>query len=293
MNNNEGYPFHSLALIDWASQNWLAFGTARGLKSAKVKLVRATKHLYAIKRCIAAYAKTKPHKIVQKTKGKKKLNVPKSPSLEISLLAGEMVYQMRSALDHLVFDLIKRNPNIATIDPDWEDRCQFPILVRLPENATPPLNKSAFGRSLPGITDPPFAFIESVQPYYGVGAVNNALGFLRYLSNIDKHRHLNLLRPRIRQHESVRYPSGLSGRGYSMLDRGAEIYPAPPVRPLRPIAAEPEKPVYVKRHYRAVVAFNERRYLGEATTLSVDYLLELILEQIKTVIVPAFEKFRG
>lgn len=180
---------------------------ARGLRSAKVKLIRAAKHLQAIKKCIATYARTKPHKIVKKTKGKKKLNVPKSPSLEISLLAGEMVYQMRSALDHLVFDLIKRNPNVATIDSDWEENCQFPMRVRLPKNSTPPLNKKAFERDLPGIADAPFAFIESVQPYYGVGATNNALRFLRYLSNIDKHRHLNLLRPRIRQHQSVRYPS--------------------------------------------------------------------------------------
>jgi hypothetical protein len=262
-----------------------------GLKSAKVKIVRATKHLHTIKKCIAAYARTKPHKIVKKAKGKKKLNVPKPPPLEISLLAGEMIYQMRSALDCLVFDLIKRNPNVAAIDLDWEDNCQFPIRVGLPEKATLPLNKRAFSRDLPGIADAPFAFIESLQPYYSVGATNNALRFLRYLSNIDKHRHLNLLRPRVRQHQSVRYPSGLSGRGYAMLDRGAEIYPVPPVRPLRaPYSADPEKPVYVKRHYRAMVAFNERRYLGEATTLPVDYLLELILEQIKTVIVPAFEK---
>jgi hypothetical protein len=266
--------------------------SALGLKSAKVKIVRATKHLYAIKRRIAAYARTKPHKIVKKAKGNKKLNVPKPPPLEISLLAGEMIYQMRSALDCLVFDLIKRNPNIATIAPDWEENCQFPMRVSLPKNSTPPLNKSEFGRDLPGIADTPFAFIESVQPYYGVGATNNALRFLRYLSNIDKHRHLNLLRPRVRQSESVRYPSGLSGRGYGMLDRGAEIYPVPPMRPLRAAySADAEKPVYVKRHYRAGVAFNERRYLGDATTLSVDYLLELILEQIKTVIVPAFEKF--
>ena len=265
---------------------------ARGLKSAKVKLIRAAAHLLVIKKCIATYARAKPHKIVKKTKGKKKLNVPKSPSLEISLLAGEMVYQMRSALDHLVFDLIKRNPNVAAIDSDWEENCQFPMRVRLPKNSTPPLNKKVFERDLPGIADAPFAFIESVQPYYGVGAVNNALRFLRHLSNIDKHRHLNLLRPRIRQYESVRYPSGLSGSGYFTLDRGAEINPAPPVRPLRAASdAEAEKPMYVTRHYRAVVAFNERRYLGEANHLSVDCLLKLILEQIETIIVPAFEKF--
>jgi len=125
---------------------------ARGLRSAKVKLIRAAKHLQAIKKCIATYARTKPHKIVKKTKGKKKLNVPKSPSLEISLLAGEMVYQMRSALDHLVFDLIKRNPNVATIDSDWEENCQFPMRVRCPRTPRPRLTKkrsSVIFRGLP------------------------------------------------------------------------------------------------------------------------------------------------
>ncbi|HKI24944.1 MAG TPA: hypothetical protein VKA07_01385 [Candidatus Sulfotelmatobacter sp.] len=266
---------------------------ASGLTSAKVKLVRAAKQIRALKRRIAAYARAKPHKIVKKAKGKKKLNVPKSPPIEIALLAGEIVYHMRSALDHLVFDVIKRNPNISTIDPNWEERSEFPLWTKpLKAGQSTPLPKSKFARMLPGIADAPFAFIESVQPYYGVGAVNNALRFLAHLSNIDKHRRLNFTRPRIRQYESVRYAHGLSSSGYSTLDRGAEINPAPAMRPLSgPIDAQPQKPVYVKRHYRPLVAFNERPYIGEATGLTMDHLLELILEQIETVIVPAFEKF--
>ena len=134
----------------------------RGLKSAKFKLVRAAKHLRTIKQHSAAYAKAKPHKIVKKSRRKKKLNIPKAPSLEISLLAGEMIYQMRSALDHLVFDLIRRNPNVATIDPEWEDNCQFPMRVRLPKQSRPPLKKAEFSRDLPGIADAPFADRKSV-----------------------------------------------------------------------------------------------------------------------------------
>lgn len=64
------------------------------------------------------------------------------------------------------------------------------------------------------------------------------------------------------------------------------------MRPLRgPLDAQPERAVHVKRHYRPLVAFNEMAYIGEAIGLTVDYLLEFILEQIKTIIVPAFEKF--
>jgi hypothetical protein len=262
-----------------------------GLKSATTKLIRAAKQLRAIKRCLTTYARSKPHLIVKKPKGKKKLNIPKPPPVEISILAGEMIYQMRSALDHLVFELIKRNPHVSTIDPDWEENCQFPMRTRLPKKRTTPLAKIDFARDLPGIADAPFAFIESVQPYYRLGIINHALRHLRYLSNIDKHRRLNLIRARIRQHQSVRYPHGLTSRGYSTLNRGAEIYPAGPQRPLSNPFAEPEKPMYVKRHYRVLVAFNERRDLGDATDLTVDQLLDLILNAINTYIVPAFEKF--
>lgn len=265
---------------------------ASGLKSAKIKLIQAEKHLRAIKKCLAIYARSKPHKIVRKTKGKKKLNVPKPPPVQISILAGEMVYQMRSGLDHLVFDVIKKNSNISTIDPEWEEHCEFPIWTKpLKLGQKTPLPKQKFARPLPGIADAPFAFIESVQPYYGVGVVNNALRFLGHLSNIDKHRRLNLVVPRVRQYQSVRYPHGLSSRGYATLDRGAEIYPTAPQRPLSNPFGEAQKPRYVARHYRTLVAFNERQHLGEASTLTVDYLLQLVLEQISTVIVPAFERF--
>lgn len=191
---------------------------------------------------------------------------------------------MRSALDYLAFSLIERNPNVSSINPQWQRFCEFPLWADpLKPGERTPLPKAKFSKPLPGIADAPFAFIESVQPYYRIGAVNNALRFLAHLSNIDKHRRLNLTRPRIRQFESIRYASGFSGRGHSVLDRGARIEAFPPMNG--------EKPVYVKRHYTALVAFNEREHLGEAVTLPVDYLLQLILEQIKTLILPAFREF--
>lgn len=254
-----------------------------GIKSAKLKLARAEKHIRAIKRCIAKYSASKPHKIVSKSKYQKQLNIPKSPPLEISLLAGEAVYQMRSALDHLAFHLIQMNPNIASIKPNWREKTQFPMRTRLPKGCMPPLAKDVFFSDLPGIADKPFAFIERLQPYYGIGQANNALRFLINLSNIDKHRHLNFLRPRTKAYESVLFASGSTNTGYSMLDRGAKLdSPAG--------WSKSDPPVYVNRRYRTVVSFNEKT-LGGASGLHVDYILELILEQIATVIVPAFEIF--
>jgi hypothetical protein len=266
---------------------------SKGIASAELKLIRAAKHIRTIKRSIAVYAASKPHKLIKKSHSKKQLNIPKSPPIEIAISAGEAIYQMRSALDYLAFSLIERNPNISTIDPEWKEHCEFPLWTKpLRPGQRAPLPKDRFARCLPGIADAPFTFIESIQPYYRQGAINNALRFLAHLSNIDKHRRLHLTRPRVRQHESIRYPSGLTGRGHSSLDRGAEIYPVPPLPPLLALnIAESEKPVYVKRHYTTFVAFDEWDNLGEATTLPVDELLELILNEITTHIVPAFKKF--
>jgi hypothetical protein len=89
-------------------------GMVRGLHSAKAKLAWAVRHLKALKRSVARYSASRPYKIVvTKAKGKvtKKLLITEAPPVEISILAGEMVYQMRSALDHLAFDLVERNPS--------------------------------------------------------------------------------------------------------------------------------------------------------------------------------------
>jgi hypothetical protein len=47
----------------------------------------------------------------------------------------------------------------------------------------------------------------------------------------------------------------------------------------------------VHRRFRAIVNFNERAILGDAVTLPAEDLLEKILSQINTSIVPEFEKF--
>lgn len=256
-----------------------------GVNSAKSKLARAKKHLKAIKRSISLYAATHPH-VLTKTKSKKtrKLTIPKQPPREIRILAGEMVYQMRSALDHLVFDLIKRNPNINMIDPEWFEHCEFPLRMKLRRGQTPPLSQNKFSNVLPGISPAPFAFIESVQPYYGAGAVNNTLRFLADLSNIDKHRYLNVARGRVRMHYKAIYASGFTSSGHTALDHGAEI-------PGETGWNKNDLPVKMHRSFRPFITFKERGILGDAITLPVDYLLELILEQIETVIVPAFQKF--
>jgi hypothetical protein len=254
---------------------------ASGLQSANLKLIRAAKHLRALKRHVTDYAASKPHKIVSKPKGKKTLNIRAAPP-EIAILAGEMLYQMRSALDHLAFELVQLNPNIATIDPDWREHTQFPLRTKLPKNCTPPLAKGRFSNDLPGISNNAFAFIESLQPY-NRGTANTWLGFLCELSNIDKHRYLNVIRGRTIKSDSLRSAGGhISSR--HALDHGAEIEPFA-------LRIPSESPVYMKRRFRTFVTFNEKEVLGDANGLPIDYVLQSCLETIQTHIVPALKKF--
>ncbi len=257
-----------------------------GIKSAELKLIRAKKHLRAIKRYVAKYSASQPHRITAKTKGKTKLNIHKAPPREIAILAGEMIYQMRSALDHLAFDLVQRNPNVATVDPKWREHCQFPLRTKLSNNRPPPGTRADFGGDVPGISSDAFAVIEGMQPYRSsaIYTTNGCLRALVILSNIDKHRRLNLIRPRIRQKQYVRYGSGARYGSWKILDRGAKV--EPPHH-----EGESGGPVYVNRRYTALVTFDERDSLGEATnSVPLDILLDLILYQIEVFIIPAFRQ---
>ena len=248
-----------------------------GLTSAKLKLARAKKHLRTIKRAIKKYVTGQPHQISTKAKGIKKLNIPRKPPQEIAILAGEMIYQMRSALDHLAFELVKRNPDVDNLDPGWHEHCQFPLRTRHPKN------RNDFSHSLPGISPSAASAIEGMQPYRS-SAINNMNGCLRalvLLSNIDKHRRLNLLRPRVRQVQEVRYRSGSRYGSWRILERGTIIE-----SPRHD--TESVKPTHVYRRYKALVTFGEENILGkDVNDVPLDVLLFLILYQIEVFVIPS------
>src|SRR5260370_29395987 len=192
---------------------------------------------------------------------------------------------MRSCLDHLACELVKRNPSGKSLPHGWDTRSKLPLYVNIPTKRNPPVPHTRpapyniFSRELPNIPMKAFTFIESVQPYYGNTAICNLLGFLAKLSNIDKHRHLHIIRPRTQKKESVRFESGLISTSTAMLDRGAHIESPASWR-------QSDRTMYVHRRYKTRVAFDERAVIGEATLLPLEYLLEMILETIKRVVAP-------
>ena len=96
-----------------------------------------------------------------------------------SALFGQGIYNIRSALDHLAWQLVLldgQEPTRAT---------QFPLLVA---------KRDRNGRKVsvdiaPGIKRPDIlAAVESMQPYHGGGKWGDQLGVVAELSRIDKHR---------------------------------------------------------------------------------------------------------
>jgi hypothetical protein len=115
---------------------------------------------------------------------------------EISVRVGDIAHNLRSALDHLVWQLACLNTNG---NPLWPRRIQFPIEddpAKFQSRCTPGTQRNAWL----GEVDPTYhTIIERFQPYHGMDNFNgpsqqwwsgyvHELALLRDLSDLDKHR---------------------------------------------------------------------------------------------------------
>lgn len=260
-----------------------------GLESAHLKLVRAAVHIETIRFLIRDYTAREPSSVTREPNGTEKLNFLEQPPSSIAILAGEVVYQIRSALDHLAFDLVQLNPTQIALPKTWDKRCEFPLLLDIRVKGNPPvpydlpLPYSCFERDLPGISVAAYTFIESVQPYYAREGGGH-LRLLAQLSNIDKHRHLHIVNPQAYVRETVVFADGFDSLSVRRTANGAEIQPAYSPEMLKGA-------VQVQRGFMPFVSFDESALGKGAATLPVDHILQLCLNGVQSIVVPAFEKF--
>ena len=107
-----------------------------------------------------------------------------SPPALWAVIIGEILYDLRSALDHLAWQLVLQNggtPTSKTEFPIFKDEINF---------------KSDAPRKVRGMSDTAKAAIEALQPYKtgedARDAAMQKLWVLHELSNIDKHQTLHL-----------------------------------------------------------------------------------------------------
>jgi hypothetical protein len=156
------------------------------LEGVRLKLDRAEDGLEEINEAIVEYLREKNYAVAGEfdrdtSKYVFRARITKH-TLEIGILAGEIVHNLRSALDHLAWQLAL----LTTATP--YDRTAFPIAL------TPGEFGSKQGQKMIGDIAPKHrALIESFQPYNGTQQAWTPLALrdLRILSNTDKHRVIN------------------------------------------------------------------------------------------------------
>ncbi len=100
------------------------------------------------------------------------------PPLRFSVTAGEIIHQLRSSLDHLVWQLVLQNGKIPTQEH------QFPICSTLDKYE----NSRKRGRTK-GVSASAAALIQGCQPYHkGKDFERHPLWVLREMDDTDKHR---------------------------------------------------------------------------------------------------------
>ncbi len=114
---------------------------------------------------------------------------PKIPP-QLSVLVGEVVFQLRSALDHLVYQLV-----VANTKKEPTCKTQFPIVATGNKGNPDPLAnyESQKPGMIKGVSAAAEAIIDNLQPLKrGASYHEDPLWMINELNNADKHRLLNL-----------------------------------------------------------------------------------------------------
>lgn len=163
------------------------------LESPLRKIRRAEKHVEAINGYIALWESLDPNSLVINLSADRTLHecrlVAKFPPFhDFGIALGEFAYQLRSALDQIVFALSDFNNLSKKELEDAESRTSFPILTRRNDNA---IQKRL--RFVPDRTrERAWKAVDFAQPYQrGDLAEQHGLAVLNQLSIRDKHRILD------------------------------------------------------------------------------------------------------
>lgn len=170
------------------------------LTSAQRKLKRGVEHVETLRREADSFEDGKaylfeserelrsPHEAEYRCFAVQRKKMP----VHWPLLAGEAIQNLRSALDHLVYE--KSGGNRRTQFPIFTDRCEFQVLA---------------SRKMKGVPEAVRAKIEEAQPYRFMphDAAEHPLAQLNSLANLDKHRVLTTFASAV-THEGVGLPEG-------------------------------------------------------------------------------------
>jgi hypothetical protein len=173
--------------------------------SARSKILRASQHIDCAEKLIEDWLRTDAYTIGSEVDPEtgytiRRAKIKESPPERISIVGGDAVHNLRSALDHVVYALAERHsPN--PLAPEIEAALMYPVIGNINQKGQPAVGadlfRSAVGRYCLNLLPPDaLRFIEMEQPYYrddtGTAFLYHPAWVLNELDRIDKHRRLAL-----------------------------------------------------------------------------------------------------
>ena len=149
------------------------------------KIERAAQHLETLDEQIRSFLDISTYGVeayVNKETGwrEMKVQVYAAPPVRLGVIVGDVVHNLRSALDHLVFELAGGKGSMT----------QFPIFTRAADYLEPRKDGTVAREvMLKGVLARDRAIIDQYQPYQRASSPErDPLSILNHLSNTDKHR---------------------------------------------------------------------------------------------------------
>ena len=164
---------------------------SRPLEGVREKLIRADEHLHEFRVAVARHLAFNPISVVREFEdhipeksGRAGLTwrarVKVEPPFSLSMIAGDVIHNLRSALDHLAQQLVIANG--GTPQNERSPRTQFPIITTSQDTPTIHTRSGTISRTAQAVLD-------AVQPG---DSGEHPLHVVQTLSNIDKHRRIVL-----------------------------------------------------------------------------------------------------
>jgi hypothetical protein len=147
----------------------------------QVKIERAKHHLGDLEVVRGGFMNGNPYRIERQTDPQTGYNVHRvfdiqAPPVKIGLIAGDVIHNLRSALDHLAYQLVYANGATHTKQtafPIWDSAAEY---------------KAQRARRVKGMAQAAIDAIDAIEPYQGGRGAG--LWVLHYLDIADKHHAL-------------------------------------------------------------------------------------------------------
>jgi hypothetical protein len=168
------------------------------LNDIRVKLDRAKEHLDAFNTDLDRFVKEKPyplHVVTESDTSKKVSDVEwtRGPPARWSAIVGDCVHNLRSVLDHIVWDLSGGTGHAPKHSefPVFDDSIKY--FERTKKGTGPPARGSGLWK-IDGVSNPyAIAAIRRLQPFQRPDPARHPLWIIHELDRLDKHRALHVI----------------------------------------------------------------------------------------------------